>query len=193
MTILKMYITLAPCILAGILNMLWCRTSLCRSLAKPIDSGKCLSDGKRIFGGNKTWAGFFGMIFCGAVCQTLWGFACRLTALADKNYIYLHNSNTVSLNAALGGLMGLAYVLFELPNSFVKRRLEIPSGKTVSGLKGKIFFIIDQVDSLFGVMLVYAAFYPMTARQYFLYIALGAGTHIAVNAALYTLKIRKNL
>jgi len=188
-----MYITLAPCIFAGILNMLWCRTSLCRSLAKPIDAGKCLSDGKRVFGDNKTWSGFFGMIFSGVLCQILWGFVCGLPALADKNYIYIHNSNTVLLNAALGGLMGLAYVVFELPNSFVKRRLEIPSGKTVSGVKGGLFFIIDQVDSLIGVMLVYAAFYPMPLWQYFLYIALGAGTHIAVNAVLYSLRIRKNL
>ncbi len=193
MTILKMYITLAPCILAGILNMLWCRTSFCISHAKPIDGGKCLSDGKRLFGDNKTWAGFLGMIFSGLFSQTLWGFVCKLPDLEDKNYIYTHNSNTVILNIILGGLMGFSYVLFELPNSFVKRRLEIPSGKTVKGIKGGLFFLIDQVDSLIGVMLVYAAFYPMPLWQYFLYIALGAGTHIAVNTILYTLKIRKNL
>lgn len=89
--------------------------------------------------------------------------------------------------------MGLAYVLFELPNSFVKRRLDIPSGKTVRGIKGCVFFIVDQVDSLFGVGLVYAALYPMPLWQYFLYILLGAATHIAVNSLLYATRIRRNL
>ncbi len=89
--------------------------------------------------------------------------------------------------------MGLAYVLFELPNSFIKRRMDIPSGKTVSGTKGRIFFLIDQVDSLFGVAAVFAALYPMPLWQYFLYILLGAVTHIAVNSILYAAKIRRNL
>ena len=51
----EMYITLLPVILAGIMNMVWCKTSLLKALKKPMDMGKCLSDGKRIFGDNKTW------------------------------------------------------------------------------------------------------------------------------------------
>lgn len=89
--------------------------------------------------------------------------------------------------------MGIAYVLFELPNSFIKRRLDIPSGKTVRGAKGCIFFVIDQIDSLFGVAAVLAVLYPMPFWQYFLYILLGAVTHIAVNSILYAVKIRRNL
>jgi len=33
------------------------------------------------------------------------------------------------LNALVGFALGFAYVLFELPNSFIKRRLDIAPGK----------------------------------------------------------------
>ena len=191
MLILKMYITIIPVILAGIMNMLFVKTRLYSQLKRPMDGGKTLRDGKRLFGDNKTWAGFFGMVLSSALAQLLWGFVCL--GFPDMCFIYYRCGNTPLFNLAAGAAMGLAYVLFELPNSFVKRRLDIPSGKTVRGIKGCVFFIVDQVDSLFGVGLVYAALYPMPLWQYFLYILLGAATHIAVNSLLYAIRIRRNL
>lgn len=191
MTILKMYITMFPVILAGILNMLFVKTDLYSRIKRPIDGGKTLRDGKRIFGSNKTWAGFFGMILSCAAAQLLWGAVCL--QMPEMCFLYSRFDNTPLFNLAAGAAMGFAYMLFELPNSFVKRRLDIPSGKTVRGIKGCVFFFIDQVDSLFGVAAVFAMLFPMTHRQYFLYILLGAATHIAVNSVLYAAKIRKNL
>lgn len=191
MMILKMYVTMFPVILAGILNMLFVRTPLYQRLKRPMDGGLTLGDGRRLFGDNKTWAGFFGMILAGALAQTLWGMVCL--RMPDLCYIYYAHENTPPFNMLAGGAMGLAYMLFELPNSFVKRRLAIPCGKTVGGLKGRVFFAVDQVDSLFGVGIVFALLYPMPLWQYFLYILLGAATHVAVNGLLYKAKIRRNL
>lgn len=191
MIILKMYITMLPAIIAGILNMLFVKTPLYSRIKRPMDGGKTLRDGRRIFGDNKTWAGFFGMIIACAAAQMLWGFACA--GFPDLCYIYSRFNNTVPFNLAAGAAMGFAYMLLELPNSFIKRRLDIPSGKTVRGIKGRVFFIVDQIDSLFGVAAVYALLYPMPVWQYFLYILLGAVTHISVNSILYAAKIRKNL
>lgn len=191
MTILKMYVTMVPVILAGILNMLFVKTPLYTQLKRPIDGGRILRDGRRLFGDNKTWAGFSGMILAGALAQLLWGWVCL--GIPDLCYIYSRHENTPLFNLLAGGAMGLAYMLFELPNSFVKRRLDIPCGKTASGVRGAIFFMVDQVDSLFGVGLVFAVLYPMPLWQYFLYILLGAVTHIAVNWILYKTKVRRNL
>ena len=191
MIILKMYITMIPVIIAGILNMLFVRTPLYQRMNRPIDGGRTLRDGKWIFGENKTWAGFFGMIVFGAAAQVLWGLVCM--GFPELCPIYSRFGNTLLFNLAAGAAMGFAYVLFELPNSFVKRRLDIPSGKTVRGFKGVVFFVVDQVDSLFGVTGVFAALFPMTVWEYFAYILLGAGTHIAVNSILYATRIRKNL
>lgn len=191
MLILRMYVTMMPVIIAGVVNMLFCKTKLYKRLNTPIDRGVTLPDKKRLFGDNKTWAGFIGMIAANALAQLLWGWVSLL--FPQLCYIYHYFHNTPIFNLAAGAAMGFAYVLFELPNSFIKRRIDIPSGKTVEGAKGRLFFIIDQVDSLFGVALVFALLYPMPLWQYFLYILLGALTHIGVNLILYKTKIRKNL
>lgn len=192
MMIIRMYITLMPVILAGIINMLFVKTSICKKHRSPMDHGKILKDGRRLFGDNKTWIGFAGMIFSNMFSQVLWGMVCD-TGFNSYNYIYQYHENSISINLLTGACFGLVYVLCELPNSFIKRRIDIPEGQTVSGWKGRLFFIVDQTDSLIGVTLFLACLYPMSVLQYVLYIMLGAGTHVAVNFVLYKLKIRKNL
>ena len=194
MRILIMYATLMPVVIAGAANMLFTKTRLYRETCAPIDGGKCCADGKRIFGDNKTWAGFFGMIAANCIAQILWGLLSQHSeALGNANELYRFCGNTLLFNAAAGALFGLVYVLFELPNSFLKRRLDIRPGKTANGCKGALFFVIDQIDSLLGVVLLLVLFAGITPAQYVQYLLLGAVTHIALNAVLYTLKIRRNL
>ncbi|MCM1101134.1 MAG: CDP-archaeol synthase [Acetatifactor muris] len=188
-----MYITLMPVIFAGILNMVFTKTSLYRRYCRPLDGGRCMRDGRRILGDNKTLIGLLSMtVICGTV-QVLWGAFCEVCGLTGRNQLYLCRENTPAFNGMAGLLFGLVYMLFELPNSFVKRRLDIAPGKTERGVKGVFFLILDQVDSLFGVVLVLALLSPMSVGMYFFYILLGGFTHIAVNAVLYGLKIRRNL
>ena len=92
-----------------------------------------------------------------------------------------------------GLLSGLAYAVCELPNSFVKRRVDIRPGKTEQGATGKLFFVVDQIDSLLGVFLVLKAMSGISWTRYAQYILVGAGTHVGVNLVLYKLHIRKNL
>ena len=193
-TILTMYITMMPVILAGISNMVVVKRNWFKKRAKPMDGGKELKDGKRIFGNNKTWLGFFTMIGCSIVTHTVWGLICRLfTDMQNMNQLYLCYENTLLYNIIVGAIMGAAYMIFELPNSFIKRRLDIPDGKTERGLKGKLFFVIDQLDSMFGVILVLAVASKISLLQYINYVLLGGLTHICVNLVLYKLKIRRNL
>lgn len=84
-------------------------------------------------------------------------------------------------------------MISELPNSFIKRRLNIDAGKTDSGIKGFLFFVIDQIDSLLGVMFVLFLFSDFSFWKYLGYVALGALTHISVNLILYLTKVRKNI
>lgn len=191
--IINMYITMLPVITGGILNMIFTKTPIYKRLKKPIDGGRNFKDGRRIFGENKTWAGFFSMmIFC-CISQLFEGIILGIASMTDRNEFYLRHENTVLYNIIIGILLGAAYMIMELPNSFIKRRIGIPSGKTIKGITGKIFFIIDQVDSLIGVMLILYAASGIGFAKYLLYIFLGGITHITINAALYGLKIRKNL
>lgn len=192
--ILNMYVTLMSVILAGIMNMFFTKTKLYRLYRVQIDRGKKLADGQDIFGENKTWNGFFSMIFFNVISQVVVGFFCKnISFLYGRNYVYTSVENNFVNNIIIGFCLGFAYVIFELPNSFIKRRLKISPGKTVGGIKGFLFFIFDQVDSIIGVTVVLSIWYKMSIKQFLLFIVLGAITHIVVNLFLYLIRIRKNI
>ena len=75
----------------------------------------------------------------------------------------------------------------------IKRRLDIECGKTNTNIIGKLFFVIDQIDSLIGVMLILVIFAKISWKQYFAYIFIGGFTHIMVNLFLYKIKVRRNV
>ena len=192
-TIGMMYVTLIPTVLAGIFVMLWCKLPILKAIAKPIDFGKNFADGRRIFGDNKTWKGMLGYILFNTLFSVLWGFACQGKALHDLNFFYQYHENTIPFNLLIGVLLGLGYSLFELPNSFLKRRLDITPGKSISGFWKVFFIFLDQADSVFGVALVVWLFYPLGIGLYLLYVLVGAGTHLLLNMMLYFMHLRKNM
>jgi CDP-diglyceride synthetase len=119
-------------------------------LYKPVDAGNELR-GRRIFGANKTWRGIVAMALgtaSGFVIQAVW----------------LHNYESVrqlelfdySVPRALiiGSLVGVAVALSELPNSFIKRQMDIAPGGTTSGGANTLFYVLDQVDFLVGAWIV---------------------------------------
>lgn len=159
----------------------------------PMDGGRNLWDGKRIFGDNKTWKGFLGYVILNIICMVLWGFACKGLSIEAYNYFYQASANTLYHNLLIGFLLGLAYAVFELPNSFIKRRLGIVPGKSLSGFWKVFFVFFDQADSVFGCVLVVCLFAPMSVGFYLLYVFVGAITHIVINMLLYFCKLRKNM
>ena len=191
--ILDLYITMLPLILGGIANMIFVKTPIYKRYKKPLDCNKNWKDGKRIFGDNKTVIGFISMIVFCMVFQVIWGFIGELCQLNNRNDLYLVYPNTIGLNLISGFLFGFAYMLFELPNSFIKRRLDIIPGKTDKGIKGVVFFVIDQIDSLIGVFLVLMVLSGISFERYLLYILVGGLTHISVNLVLWLSGIRRNL
>ena len=191
--ILMMYVTLLPAIVAGIINSIFCKSNILSIYKIPIDGGKNFLDNKRIFGDNKTWKGLFGYVLFNAIIQMIWGIICNISNINNLNFFYVYNANSLLNNCLFGLLIGLFYAIFELPNSFLKRRFDIEPGKPPKGLKKVFFIFLDQADSIFGVCLVVALFYKMTFSFYILYVLIGAITHIVFNMILYFCKIRKNM
>lgn len=192
-TIAMMYVSLLSAILAGVMNSIFCHTSLLKVLKIPMDGGKSLGDGNRIFGDNKTWKGFIGYIVLNAVFAVITGYIFKLTGIESYSFFYVNNANTPLFNLGAGALVGFFYALFELPNSFLKRRLGIVPGKTLNGFKKWFFIFLDQADSIFGICLVIWFFYPLGIGLYLLYVLVGAGTHIILNMLLYFAGVRKNM
>jgi len=121
-----------------------------QKLKKPIDFGLRLN-GKRILGQNKT--------FRGVVIMSLAAVSIALAVSMIMEFFRIDFSATVydyhfsSWWKTL--LYGLAYPVGELPNSFIKRRLDICSGeKSFKPFIKAFFSILDKIDSLVICFLV---------------------------------------
>ena len=191
--IVYMYVTLTPVILAGILVMIWVKLPILKFAARPLDLGKNFIDGRRIFGDNKTWKGIIGYVLFNVIFTVLWGLICHGANWESLNYFYMTHDNTLTYNLLIGVLLGLGYSLFELPNSFLKRRMDIKPGKSISGFWKVFFIFLDQADSVFGVALVVWFFYDLGIIFYLVYVLVGALTHLILNMLLYFMKLRKNM
>lgn len=190
--IARMLISLLPVILAGVSVMVVVKLPVLDSLKKPMDGGKRLADGKRLFGDHKTWKGFIAYPLLAAIWTLINGWiAAAFPAYEALNYLYVNYENRFIYNLIMGLALGLAYAAFELPNSFMKRRLGIDEGETTSGLNRYFFIFIDQADSVIGCVLVLAIVYPMSLAFFLAYILLGAAIHILFNALLQVLGLRK--
>jgi len=171
---------LIPIIFAGISNMIFVKSKWLSSWYIPLDNKMVLRDGHRLFGDNKTWKGFIGMIVLTAVWTGILRIYPEKSMLPKPIWWFYY----------FGTMLGLAYVLFELPNSFIKRRLNIPPGKNVSGTKGVFFKIIDQLDSLIGCAIVLGFFTPVSFMQFCLIILVTSSVHYLINIIMYFVKLK---
>ena len=112
-------------IAAGLVHSLWLKTRLSRRLLIPIDGGAYFR-GRRVFGENKTVRGFVVMVPAAAAAFA--GLSAALTQLAPSVALDLWPLSTAGY-AALGAWAGLGFMLGELPNSFVKRQLDVAPGR----------------------------------------------------------------
>jgi hypothetical protein len=120
------------------------------------------------FGRNKTWRGFLFVPVTNAIV---------LTVLSFLNQLHLE------MPSLLGFLLGLAYMIFELPNSFMKRRLGLPPGDN-RGKFSLAFSIIDKADSAIGVVLTYLLLGNASWQMGLWLLSLSIMTHIVVSGLL---------
>lgn len=188
--IISLYISMLPVILGGVFNMLFVKIKALSFLRIPVDCGKSIN-GKRIFGDSKSVLGFIGMTFGTAVIAILWGIFLKMMNMEALNLIYKNHPNTIFLNLFTGAAFGFAYMVFELPNSFIKRRFDIDASNRGRFPINIFIFIYDQIDSMIGVMLVLSLLAGLNLKEYILAVFLGGFTHVAVNGILILFKVRK--
>lgn len=181
-------------VLAGIVHMVFIKLPLLRGLEIPIDGGKILGDGKRLFGDNKTWKGFLGMPIGGLIGFGLHAsLASHFEAVAKWTVVDFNNLGIFQNYWVLGLVFGLGYILAELPNSYVKRRIDIAPGTNKEGIVGKIFLIIDQIDSVIGCTIVYALVIPMTVADIMALTVIGGIYHYVFAVLLYFVGLKKQM
>lgn len=193
-TIASMYVTLLPVIVAGVANMKLLKTGFIREWDIPLDAGVLWRDGKPLFGKNKTWRGAIGMTLCSILAMLVWGYLCGLFPLLERhNQFYHTHANTFGFNLWVGFWLGAMYILFELPNSFWKRRRGVAPGQAAQVQQSWKYMWLDQTDSLFGCAWVVAWYFPLSWKMYVGYVFLGAATHLAINHVLVAMGWKKTV
>lgn len=172
---------------AGVAHVLWLKSGAARRFAQPIDMGRTFR-ARRVFGENKMLRGFVVMPPAAAVTFAVLGAAHEhLPAWLGQGLWPLQPAQF----ALLGFACGLAFMLAELPNSFVKRQLDIAPGQPPSSplLRG-LFFVIDRCDSVLGVLIVASLLVPLQALTWVWVLALGPCLHALFSILLHRLGVK---
>lgn len=157
---------LLPLILTNVLHMVAVKKNYFSMLNTPL--------WRKGFGTNKTWRGIFFI----AVGNALFLASCARFFAVDVNSPLW-----------LGFLLGLAYSLSELPNSYLKRKLGVASGGHHPKYK-YIFYMLDKMDSSFGVAAVYFFYSGITVQTAAVLLIINVVTHMMFSLLLYKLHIK---
>lgn len=134
----------------------------------PIDRGKNFVDGKRIFGDNKTWEGFF----IGVATGILVGLT---QSYLVNDFLYFLRGATLSVGAMLGDLMG----------AFVKRRLSINPGDPLP-LVDQTLFLFVAVSIALVLNLI-----KLTPKELLILTIITVFLHYSTNFIAYKLRLKK--
>lgn len=161
-------IVLPSLILSNVLHMLAVKYNFLPFLKVPISV--------QYFGENKTWRGFFLIPIVNSILLSI----LSLVVPLDLKHPII-----------MGMELGFAYVIFELPNSFIKRKLGIHSGKQAQ--KNKLLFMaMDKMDSAFGVTLLYYFIQPIDLAKAFTIFLICVSSHVLFSFILVKTKIKSS-
>jgi CDP-2,3-bis-(O-geranylgeranyl)-sn-glycerol synthase len=136
---------------------------------KPMDLGKNFVDGKRLFGANKTFRGFFFGLGIGvAVGFVDWVFFARTFGYPLAFAVLI----------PLGGLVG------DLAGAFLKRRLNIAPGELLP--------VIDQIDFVVGALLFSLPVMIIGWDIAITVLLITPPIHLLTNFGAYKLKLKRH-
>jgi CDP-2,3-bis-(O-geranylgeranyl)-sn-glycerol synthase len=167
----------APVVHAPVLAL-----DLFKKLKRPLDGGATIGS-RRVLGDNKTWRGALFMVAgpaLAALALTRW------PAFRDA----LPDAVADSPPLLWGALVGLGVVVGELPNSFLKRRLDIAPGTQRRTGGGIALIALDQADLVPGVWLCLAPIYVLPLLTGLVAIVAVSAAHLLVNVIGYAIGAR---
>ncbi len=185
---------LFPMILSNVIHMVLVKLNVLSFMNLPI--------WERAFGKNKTWRGVFIIVFLNGLFSVLISIIVPENDLSQLDFTRLQqvsfNQDPTSSKQILCGILGLflgvMYLLFELPNSWVKRRLGIGAGELAkSTLQRWLFMFIDKSDSAVGVVLFYGWILQLEVNLQLELFAISVIIHISLAWLLYKLRIKSSL
>jgi len=177
---------LAAFTLAGFFQTAWLAMPASQRFAVPIDGGLKLR-GRRLFGDNKMVRGFVVMAPATGMSFAL------LAALLSNSPAGLTGLWPLSPGsyALLGLWAGAGFMAGELPNSFIKRQLDIAPGAAARGrFVRPFFFLVDRLDSIIGMLLALSLVVTVPARVWIYMTLVGPAVHWCFSVALFQLGVK---
>jgi CDP-diglyceride synthetase len=142
-----------------------------------------------VFGDNKTVRGFVVMV--PATAAAFWALYLVLSAIAPSVMGNLWQASARDY-AVLGAWAGLGFMLGELPNSFIKRQLDVAPGQAPRGRTAALVsFMVDRLDSIVGGLLAITLAAPTPWFTWALVILIGPAIHFAFSVLLYRLGVKE--
>ncbi len=92
-----------------------------------------------------------------------------------------------------GIMLGFGMTLGELPNSFMKRQLDIPPGMKKKGLAGLAFFFLDQVDLAVGIWLLMFIFIKPSIFLVLFSFLITMVLHVSISVVGYLVGMRETI
>jgi hypothetical protein len=158
-------------------------------LAFPVDGGVTFR-GRRLFGNNKTFrgigAGALGTAMCLAFQARMLHHVPAIRALEYVDY------STIG-PWRFGLILGLTRMLSELPNSCLKRQMDIPPGGFGTGIWWLVFYILDTLDYLPGTWIVFSTLVEVTFSRVMLSTVLVFIAHHLATLVGYCCGMRRSI
>ncbi len=183
---------LIPLIVSNVLHMVLVKKNGLTSLCIPLNS--------TLFGPNKTLRGFLFVPFVNGILYLVvnWPGGWLLFGLSSEYYLKqeinigdINFLNLLLMQALIGAVYGLFYMLFELPNSWIKRRMGIASGESSTRFRW-FFTLLDKTDSAIGVSLFFGFLNDFNIEMMLQFFLCASSLHFGISGLLVLSKIKKS-
>ena len=183
---------LIPLIVSNVLHMVLVKKNGLTSLCIPLNS--------TLFGPNKTLRGFLFVPFVNGILYLVvnWPGGWLLSGLSPEYYLQqdinigdINFLNLLLMQASIGAVYGLFYMLFELPNSWIKRRMGIASGESSTSFRW-FFTLLDKTDSAIGVSLFFGFLNDFNIEMMLQFFLCASSLHFGISGLLVLSKIKKS-
>ena len=167
---------------AGVFQVAWLRTGLSQKFGQPVDLGLTVR-GRRLFGQNKTLRGFMAMVPGAGFSFWAWSRVLNFDGLWPLSALEF---------VVFGCIAGFGFMAGELPNSALKRQLDIGPGEAPKQAWLRRFcLLLDRTDSLFGSLLAMNLYVRVPWTVWLGCLIVGPGIHAVFSFALYRLGVKK--
>ena len=183
---------LIPLIVSNVLHMVLVKKNGLTSLCIPLNS--------TLFGPNKTLRGFLFVPFVNGILYLVvnWPGGWLLSGLSPEYYLQqeinigdINSLNLLLMQVSIGAVYGLFYMLFELPNSWIKRRMGIASGESSTRFRW-FFTLLDKTDSAIGVSLFFGFLNDFNIEMMLQFFICASSLHFGISGLLVLSKIKKS-